>query len=260
MRAATGLLIDSTVLQYARRQRAAARPLPPHSVRRRQYDGDAVPSGVLPHAEEARVILPPPPPPPPPPGSPPMPVQGPAWYGYDRDAQHTGESDRIADLRRHLVVHARRPRAAIPPGGAPLTHYGSPVVTTNNTVVILVKTGPGGGYRIEGRDGVTGVLLWSAATDYLHAAAQLAAALQRAAHPAGPPLCARRRGQADRARRRGRRRQHARNACVLRALPPTTANPAAFDSTVVINTPVTSMPMAMSSSASVWSPRTPLGW
>jgi hypothetical protein len=41
------------------------------------------------------------------------------------------------------------------------------VVTTNNTVVIPVKTGATGGYRVEGRNGVSGALIWSANTDYV---------------------------------------------------------------------------------------------
>ena len=53
------------------------------------------------------------------------------------------------------------------PGGALLTHYGSPAVTAFNTVVIPVKTGATGGYRVEGRNGATGALVWSATTDYV---------------------------------------------------------------------------------------------
>ena len=47
-----------------------------------------------------------------------------------------------------------------------LTHYGSPVVTTSNTLVTGVKTGAAGGYRVEARNGATGALVWSADTDY----------------------------------------------------------------------------------------------
>lgn len=53
------------------------------------------------------------------------------------------------------------------PGGALLTHYGSPIVTTNNTVVIPVKTAAGGVYRVEGRNGANGALIWSTPTDYV---------------------------------------------------------------------------------------------
>jgi hypothetical protein len=53
-------------------------------------------------------------------------------------------------------------------GGAYLlTHYGSPVISANNTVVIPVKTTANGSFRIEARDGSNGSLKWSAATDYI---------------------------------------------------------------------------------------------
>lgn len=97
-----------------------------------------------------------------------MPVSGPAWFGYGRDAQHTAVSAIASqDLGRIAWSSAVDLAPQYTQSGALLTHYGSPVVTTNNTVVIPVKTTAAGGYRIEGRDGVTGVILWSAATDYV---------------------------------------------------------------------------------------------
>lgn len=53
------------------------------------------------------------------------------------------------------------------PSGTLLTHYGSPVVTTRNTIVIPVKTGASGGYRVEGRNGATGAVIWSVTTFYV---------------------------------------------------------------------------------------------
>lgn len=106
----------------------------------------------------------PPPPPPPPSG----PVSGPAWYGYGRDAQHTAASAIASqDLGR---ISWSTPMDLAPeylPSGALLTHYGSPVITAKNTVVIPVKTTASGNYRIEGRDGATGTLLWQAGIDYV---------------------------------------------------------------------------------------------
>ncbi|MDP3736569.1 MAG: hypothetical protein Q8R02_04220 [Hyphomonadaceae bacterium] len=108
------------------------------------------------------------PPPPPPPPPPPMPVSGPAWFGYGRDAQHTAVSAIASQIFGDIAWTTAVDLAPqYSPNGALLTHYGSPVVSTNNTVVIPVKTGANGGYRIDGRDGVTGGLLWSMATDYL---------------------------------------------------------------------------------------------
>ena len=41
------------------------------------------------------------------------------------------------------------------------------MVTTRNTVVIPVKMAATGSFRVEGRIGATGALVWSAATDYV---------------------------------------------------------------------------------------------
>ena len=103
------------------------------------------------------------PPPPPPPT-----VNGPAWFGYGRDAQHTAVSA-IASQNLSLIAWQTAVDLApqYTPAGALLTHYGSPVVTTTNTVVVPVKTGATGGYRVEGRNGATGALIWSAVTDYV---------------------------------------------------------------------------------------------
>lgn len=98
----------------------------------------------------------------------PTPVSGPAWFGYGRDAQHTAVSAIASqDLGRIAWTSVVDLAPQYTPSGALLTHYGSPVVTTNNTVVIPVKTGATGGYRVEARTGATGALLWSATTDYV---------------------------------------------------------------------------------------------
>lgn len=97
----------------------------------------------------------------------PAPVSGPAWFGYGRDAQHTAVSAIASqDLGRISWTTTMDLAPQYTASGALLTHYGSPVVTTNNTIVIPVKTTATGAYRIDGRDGTTGALLWQATTDY----------------------------------------------------------------------------------------------
>ncbi|MBN8814078.1 MAG: hypothetical protein J0J06_01365 [Sphingomonas sp.] len=97
----------------------------------------------------------------------PGPVIGAAWFSYGHDAQHTAVS---ANTSQDLGRIAWQTPVDLAPQyttyGALLTHYGSPVVTTRNTVVIPVKTGANGGYRVEGRNGATGALIWSATNSY----------------------------------------------------------------------------------------------
>jgi hypothetical protein len=52
-------------------------------------------------------------------------------------------------------------------GGDLLIHYGSPLVTPNDTVIVPVKTGASGGFRLEGHGGANGAVLWRVTTDYV---------------------------------------------------------------------------------------------
>jgi hypothetical protein len=95
-------------------------------------------------------------------------VDGPAWWQYGRDAQHAADAAiATQDLNR---ISWSTPVDLVPPrqaSGALLIHYGSPVITSHNTVVVPVKTGLAGGFRVEARSGGNGGLIWSANTDYV---------------------------------------------------------------------------------------------
>jgi hypothetical protein len=94
-------------------------------------------------------------------------VNGPAWFSYGHDAQHTAVSAIASqDLTRIAWSTAVDMAPQYTASGGLLTHYGSPVVTTHNTVVIPVKTGATSGYRVDARDGAAGTLIWSLATNY----------------------------------------------------------------------------------------------
>ena len=88
------------------------------------------------------------------------------WPSFAGNAQHTGLSPTpaqpLATIRWSTPVDL-----AVPPSGSILIHYGSPVITPANTVIVPVKTGAANGYRVDARSGATGALLWTAATDYL---------------------------------------------------------------------------------------------
>ena len=95
-------------------------------------------------------------------------VAGPAWWGFGRDAQHSALSAiATQDLNRIAWSTPLDLKPQYSSRGALLTHYGSPVITSNNTVVLAVKTGANGGFRIEARSGVNGGPIWSATSDYL---------------------------------------------------------------------------------------------
>jgi hypothetical protein len=52
-----------------------------------------------------------------------------------------------------------------PPGGTIFIHYGSPLVTAANTVIVPVKTGTNS-FRVEAHNGATGKRLWTQNTGY----------------------------------------------------------------------------------------------
>jgi hypothetical protein len=102
---------------------------------------------------------------PPPPSPPPPPVDGPPWRGFAGNAQHTALST-VASQALGAIVWSTpvdlAPRYTS--NGALLAHYGSPVITRRNTVVIAVKNGDA--LRIEARAGADGSVLWALDTDY----------------------------------------------------------------------------------------------
>jgi hypothetical protein len=98
----------------------------------------------------------------------PTPVNGPAWPSYGRDAQHAANSG-IATQNLSRIVW-QTPVDTAPqysPQGYLLVHYGSPVISGKNTVVIPVKRAAAALYKIEARNGTTGTLMWSMDSDYV---------------------------------------------------------------------------------------------
>src|SRR5207253_583853 len=89
------------------------------------------------------------------------------WSGYGHNAQHTAVSAYASQSLRGIAWQS--PVDLAPQytgGGALLAHYGTPLVTAANTVVVPVKTGAMDGFEVRGIDGVTGDLKWTLATDY----------------------------------------------------------------------------------------------
>jgi hypothetical protein len=87
------------------------------------------------------------------------------WPTHAHDEQHTGISAVAAQTL--ASIHWSTPVDLDPPleGEEILIHYGSPLVTPANTVIIPVKTAANA-FSIDARNGSDGSLLWTLATGY----------------------------------------------------------------------------------------------
>ena len=84
------------------------------------------------------------------------------WSSYARDAQHTGQS--TVPAQSLDVIHWETPVDSAPQytsNGELLIHYGSPLVTAANTVIVPEKNEATSGFDINAFDGATGALKWT---------------------------------------------------------------------------------------------------
>lgn len=166
-------------------------------------------------------------------------VSGPAWWAFGRDAQHAANSAIGAQALNRIAwatpVDLSPQYSA---GGSLLIHYGSPVVSAFNTVLVPVKTGEAGGFRIEARSGGNGGLVWSTDSDYVLPPHQwvpsynLALGLGNRLHAPGAGGKLLLRDNVDAASARI-------ETAVFYGAAAYAAAPAAFDASVFINTPIT---------------------
>ena len=99
---------------------------------------------------------------------PPAVVTGPAWWNFGRDAQHAAQSGVAAQSVARIVwqtaVDLTPPYLA---NNVLHIHYGSPVITSHNTVLVPVKIDRDSGFRVEAHAGANGALVWTAPSDYI---------------------------------------------------------------------------------------------
>ncbi len=86
------------------------------------------------------------------------------WDGYGANAQHTADS--VVASQPLQSIHWQ----TVIDGGYTSTygqyaHYGSPMITANNTVIAPERT-TSGGWQIQAINGATGTLLWTQSSDY----------------------------------------------------------------------------------------------
>jgi hypothetical protein len=89
------------------------------------------------------------------------------WRTYGRNPQHTARAARPAQPLEEIHWHTPVDLDPQYSGSDLFIHYGTPLVTSRNAVVLPVKTGAGGGFRVEAHAGRTGELLWQLDTDYV---------------------------------------------------------------------------------------------
>jgi hypothetical protein len=169
-------------------------------------------------------------------------VAGPAaWNTFAHDAQHAAQSQTASQPLNQ--IHWQTPVDLQPQysGDDLLIHYGSPLITNANTVIVPVKTGATGGFIVEARGGSDGTLKWSLTTDYIlppHAWTPVF----------GPALTAQPRlyfpgaGGTVYYRDQPDASVGAIGQMAFYGLSNYQANPQAFDATITINTPIVSDP------------------
>jgi hypothetical protein len=91
-------------------------------------------------------------------------VQG--WTTQSHDAQHTGVSSVKAQSMRKIHWQTPTDLQPVLVAGELFNHYGSPLVTSQNTVIVPVKTGAFDGFRVEARSGRNGSLKWMLNSDF----------------------------------------------------------------------------------------------
>jgi len=90
-------------------------------------------------------------------------AQSRGWPTHSHDAQHTGVSS-VASQPLGKIHWKQRVDFAVPAGEI-FVHYGSPLVTPANNVIVPVKAGTDS-FRVVAHKGATGEILWRQSTGY----------------------------------------------------------------------------------------------
>ena len=90
------------------------------------------------------------------------------WSGYAHDPQH-GTIAPVASQPLNRIVWQTPMDWSVPATNTAelFIHYGSPLITRSNTVIVPVKTGASGGFEVEALNGASGRTNWVQATDYI---------------------------------------------------------------------------------------------
>jgi hypothetical protein len=88
------------------------------------------------------------------------------WAGFAGNAQHTAVARKRPQPFRRIRWKAKVDLAPHLVGGELLIHYGSPMITAANTVLVPTRVSARAGFRVVAYSGRSGVRRWSLDTDY----------------------------------------------------------------------------------------------
>jgi hypothetical protein len=89
------------------------------------------------------------------------------WTALGHDPQHTAISRFPANVMNKIEWQTPVDLNPSFSGNDLYIHYGSPLITRANTLVIPVKTGAWSGFRVEGHSATRGSMVWMQTTDYI---------------------------------------------------------------------------------------------
>jgi hypothetical protein len=90
-----------------------------------------------------------------------------AWSNFARDAQHTALSVNQSQPLNRILWSTPVDLQPQYYDNELLIHYGSPLITAQNTVIAPVKTGAASGFEVEGLNAATGAAEWVLTSDYV---------------------------------------------------------------------------------------------
>jgi hypothetical protein len=88
------------------------------------------------------------------------------WAGFAGNAQHTAVASQPPQPFKRIRWRAKVDRAPVLVNGGLLIHYGSPMITAANTVLVPTRISAKAGFRVVAYSGTSGVRRWSLDTDY----------------------------------------------------------------------------------------------
>jgi hypothetical protein len=90
------------------------------------------------------------------------------WSSYSHDAQHDAIASVASQPLNRILWQTSVDLSVSATNTSELfIHYGSPLITRSNTVIVPVKTGVAGGFEVKALAGATGATNWVRTTDYI---------------------------------------------------------------------------------------------